>query len=305
MNRLRVCYSDAYAPGDSPLFSRLAILADDLRQWPAIDLHAPRPIDDRALRGLHDDTYLDHFLAGEEPLASSQGIPWSPGVRDAVLAMLGGQLDAVAHALTTGIAMNLARGFHHAVRARGSGFCAINGLALVAHRLPEKRIFVIDCDEHGGNGTEEFTMQLPNLFAASIFGTRFGCHGSERSLAYPVDVRRDGFLPYHRALDDIEQRLVDIAPDVILYQAGVDCHQDDPKGRAGLSTQNLIERDRRVFELARRRQCPIVFVVAGGYQNPSTLARLNANTVRAALAVFGAAASASDPPPAAISSGRE
>ena len=287
MNRLRVYYSDAYAPHESPLFYRLAVVADELRQWPGVEVHAPRPIEDRALRGLHDDTYIDHFLRGAEPLASSQGIPWSPRVRDAVLAMLGGQLEAVAHAFTTGIAMNLARGFHHAVHARGSAYCAMNGLALVAHCWPDKRIFVLDCDEHGGNGTEEFTLQLPNLYAASIFGTRFGCRGSERSLAYPVNVRRDGFLPYQRALDDIEAHLATIAPDMILYQAGVDCHQDDPKGRAGLSTQHLIERDRRVFALAHRLRCPIVFVVAGGYQSPRTLAHLNANTVRAALAVFG------------------
>lgn len=290
MNRLRVYYSDDYAPSDSPLFSRLSTLADDLRGWPQIELHAPPPIDTQVLRSLHDERYVDHFLRGEEPLASSQGVAWSPRIRDAVLAMLGGQLEAVTHAFATGVSMNLARGFHHAVRSRGSGYCAMNGLALVAHCMPDKRVFVIDCDEHGGNGTAEFTAQLPNLFAASIFGTRFGCIGGERSLTYPVNVRRDGFSSYREALDDVETHLVAIAPDIILYQAGVDCHEDDPKGRAGLSTRDLRERDLRVFEMARRQRCPIVFVVAGGYQDPHTLAHLNGNTVRAALSVFGAAA---------------
>ena len=27
-----------------------------------------------------------------------------------------------------------------------------NGLALVAKQYPEKRIFILDCDQHGGDG---------------------------------------------------------------------------------------------------------------------------------------------------------
>lgn len=287
MTRLRAYYSPVYAPPVSPMFSRLSVLADILRGCAGIELYAPQPIEPALLRGLHDDTYIDHFLRGEEPLASSQYITWSPLVRDAVLAMLGGQLEAAQHALAHGVAMNLARGFHHALWSRGSGFCAINGLALVAHRLPDKRIFVIDCDEHGGNGTEEFTLLLPNLYNASIFGTRFGCVGSARSWIYPVNVTRDGFGSYALALEDVAAQVTRCAPDLILYQAGVDCHENDPKGRAGLSTQQLIERDLFVFRMAKRLGIPILFVVAGGYQNASILAQLNSNTVHAALEVFG------------------
>lgn len=287
MTNLRVYYTADYAQPSSPLFSRLAVLADLLRSGDGIEFCAPARIDPRLLQGLHDATYLDHFLCGEEPLASSSYVPWSPLVRDAVLAMLGGQLEAAQHALAHGVAMNLARGFHHALWARGSGYCAINGLALVAHRMPDRRIFVIDCDEHGGNGTEEFTQRLPNLYNASIFGTRFGCVGAERSWIYPVNVSRDGFAPYALALEDVAVHVARCAPDLILYQAGVDCHQNDPKGRAGLSTEHLLERDRYVFRMARRLGIPILFIVAGGYQEASALARLNGNTVRAAREVFG------------------
>lgn len=57
-----------------------------------IDVHRATPISPDRLRGLHDAGYLAAFLHGVEPLASSQGIPWTPAVRDATLAMLGGQL---------------------------------------------------------------------------------------------------------------------------------------------------------------------------------------------------------------------
>jgi len=83
------------------------------------------------------------------------------------------------------------------VPSRGSGFCPINGLALVALRMPRLRTFVVDCDERGDNGTEEFAARLPNLYTASIFGTRFGCLGGERSWANEKGRPKPPF-PSHR-----------------------------------------------------------------------------------------------------------
>lgn len=285
--RIRTSFSPAYAVADVSSLARLGVAADELARQGLVELHAPPPLDPALLRGLHDETYLHAFLHGREPLASSQGIRWSPALRDATLAMLSGQLDAARHALAHGVAMNLARGFHHAVYERGAGFCPLNGLALVAHALPGKRIFVVDCDEHGGNGTEEYAARLPNLFNASVFGTRFGCIGHERSWPFEVRVSRDGFAAYARALTEIGALLERHRPDLVLYQAGTDCHVGDPKSRARLSTRRLLDRDLRVFRMLRRLGLPVVVVVAGGYQNADAIAALNVQTVRAAIHVFG------------------
>lgn len=286
MQRLRVYYRSEYAPPQPFMLARLRALADSLARCPQVEIHAPQPIALAALRGLHDEDYLDAFLHGREPLASSQGVSWTPALRDATLAMLGGQLEAARHAFEHGVAMNVARGFHHAWWARGGGFCALNGLALLAHHLPHKKIFVIDCDEHGGDGTEDFCSRLPNLYNASVFGTRYGYVGGPRAWAFPVDVRRDGYAVYAAALEQIRSVLAELRPDLLVYQAGVDCHRDDRKGRAGLSTHHLFRRDRAVFGMARELGLPIVFVVAGGYQDARILARLNRNTVRAAVGTF-------------------
>jgi acetoin utilization deacetylase AcuC-like enzyme len=287
MTTIPTWFSPVYAPADVPSLARLGLAADTLAALGLIDVRVPAPFDPAWLAGLHRDDYVDAFLTGREPLASSQGIAWSPAIRDATLAMLSGQIAASTHALETGIAMNLARGFHHAVRDRGAGYCPFNGLALVAHRMPATRVFVIDCDEHGGNGTEEFAESMSNLYTASVFGTRFGCRGGLRSWAYPVQVKRDGFAKYLRALADIDALLAEHRPDLILYQAGADCHEDDPKSQAGLSTTQMFERDLTVFRMARRHRIPIVFVVAGGYQAASKVVDLNVNTVRAAIAARG------------------
>lgn len=279
--RVAAWFHPAYAPAEVPLLQRLDVTRKLLLEQNLVELHAARPIQSEQLHGLHDEAYLQAFLTGRNPQASRQGIPWSPRVRDASLVMLGGQLQAAEHALRHGLAMNIARGFHHALPATGSGFCPLNGLALVAHCMPELKIMVIDCDEHGGNGTEEFAALLPNLFAVSIFGIRFGCIGGQRSWAYQVTPEQ-GFSEYLHALDESFALVDEIQPDLLLYQAGVDSHRDDPKSCLKLSTEELFERDLRVFRMSRARNLPILFVVAGGYQSAERVARLNANTVRAA-----------------------
>lgn len=287
MRRLHTFYSPSYAPRGEPLFERLAVAATELCAAGLVDLHEPPALDREWLRGLHADVYLDAFHRGIQPLASSQGIRWSEPVRDAAYAMLAGQLAAVRHALENGIAMNLARGFHHAVFERGSGFCALNGLAFVAHVWSSMKVFVIDCDEHGGNGTEEYAARLPNLCNASMFGTRFGCNGHERSWPFEVRLPRDGRRAHLRALEAIGQLLVRHAPDLVIYQAGADSHERDPKSLSGFSSRALAERDLAVFGMLRRLRIPTVFVVAGGYQSAAAIARVNLATARCALRVFG------------------
>lgn len=287
MTGLRAYYSPAYAVEGVQNLERLALAAKLIEDERLARIQAPRSFDISLLDGLHDERYVKAFMAGDEPLASSQGIPWSPAVRDASLAMLGGQIEGARHALEHGIAMNVARGFHHAVRARGAGFCALNGLALIAHAMPRIRVLVLDCDEHGGNGTEEYAAELPNLYNVSIFGTRFGCRGGTRSWAFQVRVAEDGYAKYLQALGAAAQLVAEHRPDLIVYQAGVDCHERDPKSLLRLSTAQLVERDRLVFRLARDSAIPLLFVVAGGYQHSEQVARLNANTVRVARDIYG------------------
>lgn len=284
--RIPAYFHPDYAPDDIPLLARLDTTAAKLERLKLVTLRRPCTIDTGLLAGLHDEPYLQAFLRGEEPMASRQGIRWSPRVRDAALAMLGGQIEAADAARSEGIAMNIARGFHHAAPVSGSGYCPLNGLALLAHLDKQRRVMVIDCDEHGGNGTEEFAARLPNLYNISIFGTRFGCRGGTRSWAMQVRTREQGFQQYLDALDAAEALVDTHRPDLLVYQAGADCHENDPKSQVGLTTAQMFTRDLKVFCIARTRAIPIVFVVAGGYQDADRVARLNANTVRAAQWVW-------------------
>jgi acetoin utilization deacetylase AcuC-like enzyme len=52
---------------------------------------------------------------------------------------------------------------------------------------------------------------------------------------------------------------------MLFYLAGADPHEGDRLGRLKLSFDGLEARDRRVFEWAWQRRCPLVFAMAGGY----------------------------------------
>jgi acetoin utilization deacetylase AcuC-like enzyme len=54
-------------------------------------------------------------------------------------------------------------------------------------------------------------------------------------------------------------------PDILLYQAGADPLRDDPYSPLDLSHEDLMERDRMVFEFSKANNLPVAWVLAGGY----------------------------------------
>ena len=290
LDRLSVCYSADYvAPTHIHCMEKLGWIAEELARMESIEFIAPSPITPDTLRTLHAPTYVDAFLRGEGNLARSQNLAWSPRLRDAVLAALGGQLAAADIAVETGISANLAQGFHHARYERGSGYCSFNGLALVAAQRPQLRIAVLDCDEHDGNGTTAFCNRLSNLYAASLHSEldHFTKFDSDRSLALPLPPGPGKFSGYIDALERAFEYIEGIRPDLAIYQAGVDCHVDDPLGETGLTTEELNARDRMVFSWARRLSLPLFFVVAGGYQTRAQLVPLHVQTFVACVDEYG------------------
>ena len=87
---------------------------------------------------------------------------------DAVRAILAGDAD---HAFSP------AGGLHHAMRARASGFCVYNdvALAVAAARDAGHRVLYVDLDVHHGDGTQALFWDDPQVLTFSI-------HESGRSL---------------------------------------------------------------------------------------------------------------------------
>jgi hypothetical protein len=77
---------------------------------------------------------------------------------------LGGAIRSSALSRRAGAAGSLSSGLHHARRARGTGFCTFNGLALGARRAigaGARSVLIIDLDAHCGGGTAELLADDP------------------------------------------------------------------------------------------------------------------------------------------------
>ena len=239
------------------------------------------------LRKLHCPDYVDAFDKGEEPLATAQGWDWTPTIRRGVFAINQGMLSAAKAALNEGVAANIAQGFHHAEYEMGGGFCTFNGLALVAAENPHLKVAVLDCDQHGGNGTEEFIGRLKNLYQCTINGTGYGCEGNERSKVFTLRTAiRNSFAPYKEAMVKSFKYIKGWKPDLVIYQAGADPHENDPLGSLMMTTEQMRQRDAMAFAFCKREKLPVLFVLAGGYQAMDELVPLHVQTFEEALKVY-------------------
>lgn len=288
---LNVCYSAQYfAFTHTKSMEKLTAVADSLQQYPYIRFHAPKPLDITVLKQLHEPSYVDAFLTGTpEKLATFSGFkPWNEQLRDAVLSINAGQIRAAELAWEHGVSANIAQGFHHAVYEYGGSFCTFNGLALVAQQFPNKKIFILDCDQHGGNGTAEFTRRLDNLYNFSIYGLAFGCPTYDHAKTRHIHKDKGNFAQYTLAIHEGFQAALEWGADLIIYQAGMDCHQHDPFGSSWLTTELIEKREEIVFSLAKKHKIPIMFVLAGGYQNMSDLVQLHVKTFEVAERIYAA-----------------
>lgn len=284
MTKIWTYYNNAYGADTYTLSMRkLPLVADRVCKRQFAKLIAPKRVDEIVpkLKKVHDPAYVDSVISGEGAFARSSGLGWSEEIRDGVLASNAGLLEAVEVALEGRrlITSSLSQGFHHAQYDHGEGFCTFNGLALVASEFPNHKIMVIDADEHQGNGTKEFTKRLPNLYNVSIFGTHFG---QDETLPRSWDYEVQGWKAYKEAILRAEKHMFEIKPDVIIYQAGVDCIKGDGMDTVGLTSKQAFERDKAILSFARWGM-PIVFVLAGGYGKEAV--KNHVNTFRAAQTV--------------------
>jgi acetoin utilization deacetylase AcuC-like enzyme len=204
----------------------------------------------------------------------------------------GGTLSATRDALETGLGLNLAGGTHHAYADRAEGYCIFNDVAVAIANLRAEgwsgRALVVDLDAHQGNGTAVMFAGDPQVFTLSVHAERNYPLKKETS---DLDVGlADGAsdTEYLETLEPALQTAFASKPDLVFYNAGVDVMHNDRFGRLGLSLEGLAERDRRVLELVKQVNKPLVVVMGGGYnRDPRMTVAGHAQTYRLALEVLG------------------
>jgi acetoin utilization deacetylase AcuC-like enzyme len=234
--------------------------------------HAPEPMPRRWLEAVHDPGYVAEVLEARVPKAKERriGFPVTPEVARRAQVVPGGTWLAARLALDHGFAANSAGGSHHALADTGAGFCVFNDLAIAAVRLIEEgtvgRVLIVDCDVHQGDGTAALTAGRHDIATYSIHAEKnFPVRKarSTRDVALPDGA---GDAAYLAALAETLVPMIDeIAPNMILYQAGVDPFAGDRLGRLALTAEGLVARDRFIAALARDRGIPLASALGGGY----------------------------------------
>ena len=260
----------------------------------ALDWITPEPMSRRWLEAVHDPDYVAEVLEARVPKAKERriGFPVTPEVARRAQVVPGGTWTAALTALERGFAANSAGGSHHALADTGAGFCVFNDLAIAAVRLVEEgraaRVLIVDCDVHQGDGTAALTAGRHDVSTYSIHAEKnFPVRKARSTLdvALPDGV---GDAAYFAALAETLVPMIDEeAPDLILYQAGVDPFEGDRLGRLALTAEGLVARDRFIATLARNRRIPLASALGGGYGTDAMeVSRRHVASILALGAVF-------------------
>lgn len=236
----------------------------------AIAWHEPEPAPRAWIEAAHDPAYVAEVLAAAVPPEKTRriGFPVTAEVARRAAIVPGGTWLAARLALEHGFAANTAGGSHHALAETGAGYCVFNDLAIAALRLAEEgmRIAIVDVDVHQGDGTAALTAGHPAIATYSIHAAKnFPARKARSTVDVPLaDGTSDA--EYCRALAATLIPFLDAAaPDLILYQGGVDPFAGDRLGRLALSDAGLAERDAIVGAAAASRRLPLASTVGGGY----------------------------------------
>lgn len=236
-------------------------------------LHEPARVADALLRLVHTDDYIERLSSGRLTEAEVRriGFPWSPDLVERSYRAVGGTCEAVARALaTSGVAINLAGGTHHAFATHGEGFCVFNDVAVaVRHALTEGRIAraaIIDLDVHQGNGTNAIFAGDARVFTFSMHGrNNYPFRKVAGSLDIELDDGTDDDVYLALLAGALPRVLAQSSPDLVVYLAGADAHEGDRLGRLALTFDGLARRDAMVLHAAREVGIPVAITIAGGY----------------------------------------
>ena len=238
----------------------------------ALDWIEPEPMPRRWLEAVHDPDYVAEVLEARVPRDKERriGFPVTAEVARRARVVPGGTFAAALIALTRGFAANSAGGSHHALANTGAGFCVFNDLAIAAVRLVDERhvdrVLIVDCDVHQGDGTAALLAGRHDIATYSIHAEK---NFPVRKARSTLDVGLPDATGDTVYLATIERTLLplidEVAPDLILYQAGVDPWEGDRLGRLSLTLDGLVRRDRFIAATARSRGIPLASVLGGGY----------------------------------------
>ena len=290
-------YDIPLPPNHRFMSSKFSDLFKEIKRHRLMDhavLLKPKPVAEIDLIIAHDPSYIQKIKTGclSKDEQRRLGLNWSPELAERSFLAVNGTLITAIEAMSRGIACHLAGGTHHSYYNFGSGFCVFNDLAFTALQMLRmsylKKVLILDCDVHQGDGTAKILEDYPSVFTCSI-------HCKKNFPARKTHSNLDIELPngigdeqYMSTLDHTLKKCVDkFSPDLVIYDAGVDVAAVDELGYLNLTTNGIFERDKKVLSFFKSRSIPVATVIGGGYsKDPKELAQRHYQIFKASHVVY-------------------
>ncbi|MEM9213412.1 MAG: histone deacetylase [Cyanobacteria bacterium P01_F01_bin.150] len=234
--------------------------------------HRPQRPPNEWIDLVHTADYRHAYITGTlDPKAQRRiGLPWSHSLAERTCIAVGGTILTAQLALQHGLACNTVGGTHHAFPDYGSGFCIFNDIAIAARTVQTlnlaQNILIIDLDVHQGDANALIFQGNPSVFTFSMHCEKnFPLHKqtSDLDIPLPIGMEDDDYLKtLDRYLPDL---LTTLQPDLVFYDAGVDCHIGDRLGKLALTDTGLFKRDMQVLSTCFNQGYPVACVIGGGY----------------------------------------
>lgn len=260
----------------------------------ADDFFQPQKAPIEVVQRVHHPTYVQKLLQLDLDRSEIRkiGFPLSKALVEREFIIAGGTIQGSKLALSTGIAMNIAGGTHHAYTDHGEAFCLLNDQAIAAQYLLDKglaqQILIIDLDVHQGNGTAAIFKENAHVYTFSMHGAKnypFKKEQSDLDLALEDGIATAAYLTQLKAT--LPKLLETVRPDFIFYLSGVDVLATDKLGRLALSLEGCVQRDAFVFECCKKNKIAVQCSMGGGYSKDiSIIVEAHANTYRMAKEIF-------------------
>lgn len=207
--------------------------------------------------------------------------PAFAGMHDAATLIAGGTLTA-ARAIMRGEtlhAFNPAGGLHHAHRARASGFCVYNDLAVAIAAVVqehEAKVLYVDFDVHHGDGVQAAFYDDPRVLTVSLHETGRYLFpgtggvtelGTGAAIGYSINVPLAAFTQDESWIASVESLMPALVerfqPDLIVSQFGCDGHTWDGQAHLRLTTAAYARAAALMHELAHEH-CSGRWLATGG-----------------------------------------
>ena len=164
---------------------------------------------------------------------------------------------------------------HHAGRARASGFCIFNNVAVAAaHALEHhglERVAIADFDVHHGDGTEEIFHDDSRVMLCSTFRHPFYPYsgadsGSDHIINVPLAAGSSGVEFRIAVNEQWLPALERFKPQLLLISAGFDAHREDDLGGLAFREADYLWVTNTLKAIAgKHANGRIVSLLEGGY----------------------------------------